>query len=138
MAKVINLVRALRVTAQRLSGGARYEWGHMGRCNAGHLLQTVAGMTDVEIAESVDHQLEEWTEHARGVCAQTGTPVDALFDVFRSVGFEAQDVVNLENLSDRRVLKRLPRDKRYLRRHDVSDVCLYMRELADLIEEEAA
>ena len=29
-----ELICALRETAERLEGGAQYEWGHMGRCNA--------------------------------------------------------------------------------------------------------
>ena len=62
------LINALRETADRLSTGVKYEWGHMGRCNCGHLVQTITKMTDREIVEAVDNQLNEWTEHAREYC----------------------------------------------------------------------
>ena len=60
-----HLIGALRTTAERLANGAKYEWGHMGRCNCGHLLQTITGLTDYEIVQSIDFQLDEWTEHAQ-------------------------------------------------------------------------
>ena len=40
-----RLIDALRATARRLEDGARYEWGHMGRCNCGHLAQTLTTYT---------------------------------------------------------------------------------------------
>ena len=135
---ILELAKALRLTASRLKEGARYEWGHMGRCNAGHLLQTVTGMTDHEIVKSIDYQLEEWSEHAREYCSRTGTRVDHLFDTFRAIGFEAADIIHLENLTDKRVLRRIDSDARHLRRNNVDDVCLYMKTLADVLEDDAA
>ena len=131
-----ELIGALRQTAERLAGGARYEWGHMGRCNCGHLVQTLTDMSDVEIVRSIDHQLNEWTEHAHDYCAGTGKAVDDLFRTLESVGFGHKDVMRLEYLSDPRVLERLPGDKRYLRRNDVDDVTLYMETMADVLEAE--
>ena len=63
-----DLIQALQETADRLDSGARYEWGHMGRCNCGHLVQTVTSLTDLEIVDRVSGQLDEWTEHARAYC----------------------------------------------------------------------
>jgi len=131
-----NLIEALRETADRLDEGARYEWGHMGRCNCGHLVQTITDMTDYEIVESIDFALDEWTEHAKDYCAGTGHKVDDLFLTLQQVGFGYQDVIYLENLSDRRVLERLPRNRRYLRRNQVEDVTLYMRTLAHLLADD--
>ena len=34
-----------------------YQWGHMGQCNAGHLIQTITGMSSYEIVKSIDFQL---------------------------------------------------------------------------------
>ena len=43
-------MRALRATADRLAApDARYEWGHMGGCNCGHLAQTVTTLSRAEI-----------------------------------------------------------------------------------------
>jgi hypothetical protein len=49
-----ELINALRETADRLEQGAHYEWGHMGRCNCGHLVQTLTWMSDYEIVKSID------------------------------------------------------------------------------------
>lgn len=132
-----ELINALRETAKRLDSGARYEWGHMARCNCGHLVQTITGMTDSEISCAVNHQLTEWTEHAESFCAGTGYQVDDVFRELGSLGFDHEDVMRLENLSDKRVLSRLPNGQRYLRRNQVSDVSLYMRTMAQVLEDEA-
>lgn len=131
-----ELVDALRTTADRLSGGARYEWGHMGRCNCGHLVQTLTEKTDREIVESIDFEMREWTEHAQERCELTGHKVDALFDTLDEVGFGRDDVIHLENLTDPKVLQRLPDQQRHLRRNQVDHVTLYMNTLADVLEEE--
>jgi hypothetical protein len=130
------IVDLLRKTAEKLDGGARYEWGHMGRCNCGHLVQTLTDLTDRQIAESVNHQLDEWSEHAKDYCAQTGSLVDDLFTALAEVGFNHRDVIALEHLSDRRVLAELGPSTVKLRRNHAPDVSLYMRTLADIIERE--
>ncbi len=128
-----ELIRALRQTAERLDGGARYEWGHMGRCNCGHLVQTLTAMSDSDIVASIDHELDEWSEHARDYCEGTGAKVDDLFHTLERFGFDHEDVIRLENLSDRRVLEHLP-ERRHLRKNQRHDVTLYMRTLAELLE----
>jgi hypothetical protein len=131
-----ELIGVLRQTADRLASGARYEWGHMGRCNCGHLVQTITNMTDHEIAQSVDFELDEWSEYAKDYCEGSGHKVDDLFIILEDVGFSYQDVIHLENLSDMRVLDRLEGGRRYLQRNRVEDVTLYMQTLADMLEEE--
>ena len=37
----------------------------MGRCNCGHLVQTVTSMSCREISRAGVHKLDEWTEHSR-------------------------------------------------------------------------
>jgi hypothetical protein len=130
------IVSLLRKTADRLDSGVRYEWGHMGRCNCGHLVQTITQMTDRQIAASVDHQLDEWSEHAKDYCAQTGSKVDDLFVALSEVGFHHRDVIALEYLSDPRVLASLRPDRQKLRRNHAPDVSLYMKTLADILEKE--
>ena len=132
----LELIDALRETAARLANGARYEWGHMGRCNCGHLVQTLINMTDYEIVKTIDFELDEWTEHAKDYCEGTGHKVDDLFIILQNVGFSYQDVIHLENLSDTRVLDHLEESRRYLRRNQVEDVTLYMHTLAAMLEEE--
>lgn len=134
-----ELIGALRETAQRLSNGAKYEWGHMARCNCGHLVQTLTDMSDYEIAQSIDFRLDEWSEYAKDYCEGTGHKVDDLFTTLQTVGFGWEDVIKLENLSDQRVLRRLSNGVPcYLQRNKVEDVTLYMNTLAELLEDELA
>ena len=132
----LELINALRATAQRLRAGAHYEWGHMGRCNCGHLVQTVTNLSAHAIVAAADYRLDEWSEHARDYCAGTGQNVESLFLTLQQIGFDYQDVIHLENLSDSRVLSRLGGERHYLARNCVTDVTLYMNTLADLLEEE--
>ena len=132
-----ELIDALRETACRLESGARYEWGHMGRCNCGHLVQSFTDMTDVEIVRSIDFEISEWTEHAQDYCEGTTRKVDELFDTLDQVGFSRQDVMHLEYLSDQDVLRRLDPENRHLKKNRVEDVSLYMRTLADKLAEES-
>ncbi len=131
-----KLIAALYDTARRLRDGAPYEWGHMGRCNCGHLVQTITRLSDHEIIRSIDYELDEWSEHARHYCGTTYHKADDLFRILDDLGFGYDDVIHLENLSDCRVLETLPRHKRYLRKNAVGDVILYMETLAGLLEAE--
>jgi hypothetical protein len=128
------LISALRETANRLSAGARYEWGHMGRCNCGHVVQTLTDMTDIEIAQSVDYQLDEWTEHAKDYCVGSGTKVQDLFDTLSKYGLSPDDMRHLEHLSDRRILSHIDR-RDTLRKNAPGDVCLYLNTMANVLEE---
>ncbi len=74
------LIDALRATSTRLEdSNAKYQWGHMGQCNVGHLVQTVTGLSSFEIVDSIDFQLDEWSEHAIDYCSCTGKKVDDIF-----------------------------------------------------------
>ena len=129
-----KLIRALRQAAQNLDKGAKYEWGHMGRCNCGHLVQTVTQMTDVEIVKAVDHQLDEWTEHAKDYCGDSNHKIDDLFATMEQMGFDHYDMTHLENLSDRNVL--CLSEKSYLERNNPEDVSSYMNIMADMLEKQ--
>lgn len=128
------LIDALRTTADRLASGAKYEWGHMGRCNCGHLVQTLTQKSDYEIVESIDFAMAEWSEHAQDYCENTGHKVDNLFLTLQQIGFGYLDVIHLENLSDQQVLRRLG-EHTYLRRNCREDAVRYMRTLAEMLEE---
>ena len=131
------LISALRATADNLSNGAKYEWGHMGRCNCGHLVQNITKLSDKQIVEAANHHLNEWTEHAKDYCALTGSSLENIFDTMKSYGFDHEDMVQLEYLSDKKVLNRLE-DRPFLRHNQREDVALYLNEMADLLEEELA
>ena len=129
------LIDALRATSKRLENeDVQYQWGHMGQCNAGHLIQTLTGMSSFEIVESVDFQLDEWSEHAVDYCSCTGNKVDDIFLSIEKQGLSHSDIVKLENLSDRKVLENLDGGFRYLERNRREHVVAYMRSFADLLE----
>tara|TARA_B100000575_G_C22632846_1_gene391060 strand:- start:106 stop:552 length:447 start_codon:yes stop_codon:yes gene_type:complete len=129
------LIDALRATSKRLENeDVQYQWGHMGQCNAGHLIQTLTGMSSFEIVESVDFQLDEWSEHAVDYCSCTGNKVDDIFLSIEKHGLSHSDIVKLENLSDRKVLENLDGGFRYLERNRREHVVEYMRSFADLLE----
>ena len=129
------LIDALRATSDRLENeDVQYQWGHMGQCNAGHLIQTITGMSSFEIVESVDFQLDEWSEHAVDYCSCTGNKVDDIFLAIEKQGLTHTDIVKLENLSDRKVLENLNGGFRYLQRNRREDVIEYMRSFANILE----
>lgn len=130
------LIKALRESASNLQQGARYEWGHVGRCNCGHLVQAVTRKSASEIYRSFDVQLDEWTEHAQEFCPTTNRSVEDILDELIAIGFERKDVRHLEYLSDDAVLQRLPEERRFLRRNAREDVVLYLSTMAEMLEEE--
>ena len=137
MAKAsIELMSALRKTAERVSTNVRYEWGHMAHCNCGHLVQTITNMSGREIACAVKQGLDEWTEHANDVCPMNGSVAD-LFSALHHAGFSNQDIIHLEKLSDRKVLNKIG-EGTHLRKNDRNDLIAYLSTMADMMEEELA
>jgi len=138
MAKAsFNLIAALRETAHRLKSGGDYHWAHVGKCNCGHLAQTVTGLSASAIFQRArEHRLEEWTEYAHDYCPMNGYPMSDVMDALLAIGLEHRDIHHLEYLSDMRVLTRLPGGMRYLRRNQPDDVALYIETWADLLEEQ--
>lgn len=132
-----KLISALRTTAARVEAGARYEWGHMAHCNCGHLVQTITEKTGAELSQDVNHTLDEWTEHARDICALTGESVEGMFNALLKYGFNRQDVQHLEWLSDKRVLRRVGEGV-YLERNKRDHLILYLRTMAEMLEEDLA
>ena len=129
------LIDALRQTSNRLlDDQVEYQWGHMGQCNAGHLIQTLTGLSSFEIVKSIDFQLDEWSEHAIDYCSNTGCKVDDIFLTIEKHGMTHEDIVMLENLSDRKVLNNLDGGFRHLERNNRNHVIDYMNSFADLLE----
>jgi hypothetical protein len=130
------LVNVLRETADRLEGGAAYQWSHFGRCNCGHLVQTVTRLTPAEIHAASSPELLEWSEIPEDYCAGTGLKLEYVLDRLRELGLDRGDLKHLEDLSDPRVLAALPGGHRWLERNRREDVVAYFRTLAAVLEEE--
>jgi hypothetical protein len=130
-----TLIRMLRESASRLSVTSSYQWGHMGMCNCGHLVQTLTGLTASEIHSSAMQRHGDWEAQADDYCPTSGLLIDHILAAMMELGLDRNDIRNLEKLSDPAVLLRLPRHVR----HNVrDDVVLYMRGWADLLEEQLA
>jgi hypothetical protein len=130
------LVNVLRETADRLEGGADYQWSHFGRCNCGHLVQTVTRLTSAEIHAASASELPEWSEIPADYCAGTGLKLEYVLDRLRELGLDRADLKHLEDLSDPRVLAALPGGHRWLERNRREDVIAYFRALAAVLENE--
>lgn len=131
------LVSAIRTTATRLENGDSYMWAHMGRCNCGHLTQTLTGLSAEEIHRRAMSRHGDWTEqteHFEPYCPHTGFNLDYLMNALVEAGLYPTDIRDLEYLSNRDVLKRLPGGFRYLKRSCREDVILYLKTWADLLE----
>ena len=127
------LVSILRETADRLEGGADYRWSHFGRCNCGHLVQTVTRLSPAEIHAASAGELLEWSEIPEDYCAGTGLRLEYVLDRLRELGLDRADMRHLEDLSDPAVLAALPGGHRWLERNNREDVVVYFRTLADVL-----
>lgn len=134
----LELITALRATADRIESGARYHWNHMGSCNCGHLAQTLTAIDSRHLHQMALRNAGDWTEQARDYCVTSGYPLDRVIDVMVAAGLNTNDIANLERLSDDAVLRRMgyspssvPPDFR-----DRDDAVRYIRTWADILEED--
>ena len=132
-----ELIEALRKTAQKLANSPHYQWGHMGSCNCGHLVQEVTHLTRAEIHDyAMRTRGGDWSEQALDYCPTSGYLMDQVISIMIDAGLEVQDFRHLENLSDRHVLRRFPVEERNLRHNRRDDVVKYLHAWARLLEEE--
>lgn len=129
----VQLIRALRVTAERLSSGATYRWSHFAQCNCGNLAQTVTQLSPEQVYLAAFERGGDWGEQAREFCPTSGFPIDFVLARLFELGVEQADVRHLERLSDDRVLKRL--GVPWLAHNQRDNVVRYMRAWADLLED---
>jgi len=130
------LVNILRETSARLESGDSYQWSHFGRCNCGHLVQTVTRLSAAEIHAVCSPELLEWSEIPDDYCAGTGLRLEYVLDRLRELGLSRDDLRQVEDLSDASVLRALPGGHRWLQRNCREDVNVYFRTWADLLEKD--
>lgn len=130
----IELISALRSTADRLRKGAYYAWGHHGGCNCGNLLQVITHLSKEEIVQYAHEAHGEWTELAEEYCESTNEPLARIISTLHGIGLTNTDIHNLEWLEDREVLEHLPGGFRWLRKNLREDTILYFETFADLLE----
>jgi len=130
-----QFIEKLREAAANIENGRDYNWGHVGRCNCGHLVQCLTDFSAAEIyALAKKNYIDEWTEFANDYCPQNGASVDEITRVLLANGFELRDIHQLEYLSNPQVLKAIPGGPRQLQKGNARDAALYMRTWAGLLE----
>jgi hypothetical protein len=132
----LQLVNALRATANKLEQGNAYQWGHMGSCNCGNLAQTITHFTKEEIHRFAMERKGDWSEQVLEFCPSSGYPMDMIIQKMMEIGLTRNDLMHLEHLSDQTVLQKLPQEKRYLNKNSKEDAILYMRTMANILEAE--
>ena len=130
----LKIISALRKTAAILENGNRYEWGHMGSCNCGNLVQTITNFSRAEIQKYALEKRGDWTNQLLDYCPTSGYPMDMIIERMLDFGFSQLDLRNLEWLSDDKILARM--NVRFLNRNLKSDTILYFKTWADLLEEQ--
>lgn len=137
MAKAsVAVIQALRKTVENLEKGATYQWGHMGSCNCGNLAQVITNLDKAEIHKSAMRRHGDWNEQLIDYCPTSGLPIDHIIDEMLAFGFSREDLAHLEKLSDPKILRSLPADKKYLKHNLKSDVILYLKTWVLVLEEE--
>ena len=111
----IELIQALRTTADKLKNGVQYAWGNHGSCNCGNLLQVVTLLSKEEILTYAHTGIGEWTEIAEEYCGVTNAPFTLLVRKLEEIGLTPTDIHNIEYLEDRKVLEQLPGGFRWLK-----------------------
>ncbi|HEY6881122.1 MAG TPA: hypothetical protein VI299_24015 [Polyangiales bacterium] len=132
----VELVRALRTTAERLAHGSAYKWSHFGQCNCGNLAQTITQLSPEEVYRAAFERAGDWGQQALEFCPTSGYPIDFVLARLFEIGMEREDVRHLERLSDPRVLKRL--GVLELAHNLRENVVRYMNAWADLLQESLA
>ncbi|EMR01661.1 hypothetical protein [Cesiribacter andamanensis] len=132
-----HLITALRRTADRLERGAPYQWGHMGSCNCGHLVQELTRLSKAEIHQrALQSRSGDWNEQLIDYCPTSGLPLDEVISELLAAGLDIDDLRQLERLSNPLILQRLPQQQRNLLHNRRQDVVAYLQAWAGLLEDE--
>ena len=130
-----RLIDALRATAQKLSrDDAVYRWTHMGACNCGHLAQHITRLSAAELRRLSQEKAGEWADQALEYCPTSLVPMDQVLGALLGIGLLPEDIGHLERLSDKRILRRLPPEERYLDFRLKDDVVTYLTTWAEDLE----
>ncbi len=160
-----KLITALRATAHALENGTfAYDWSKRSRCNCGALFCALTGMSATQLREKLPSALPSgrdemtWGNTIGHYCTITGIPTHDLLKDVMAHGLTHQDIVELENLTNPKVVERMIRDNRNglfaavqgghlfwkvsetpdAERANQKHTAAYMRAWADIMTEEGA
>lgn len=131
-----ELLRALLETIDALENGSTYQWGHMGQCNCGHLVHALTKLPKAEIHAAALKRAGDWGQQAIDYCPTSGYPLDHIITTMLEAGLDLDDIDHLEQLSDPRVLSRLPIEARWLKQNRREDAITYMKTWYDMLHEQ--
>ncbi len=89
-----------------------------------------------EIHAAAKEKNGDWGDLSRDFCSTSGFKIDKIIKLMLQAGLNIEDIENLENLGDRKVLSRMKIDSNKLKHNRILDVVAYMEEWADLLESE--
>jgi hypothetical protein len=130
----LAIIDTLRSTANALAASGDYQWGHMGACNCGFLVQQITQLGKAHIHRTAMQQRGDWSEQLNDYCPASGLEMDNLITMLVSAGFTIADLRHLERLSDPDVLRTVPANRKTLRHNIRTDVLVYLRLWANLLE----
>ncbi|MBT1703261.1 hypothetical protein [Chryseosolibacter indicus] len=132
----IEIINAIRNTARRLASSEDYQWGHMGSCNCGFLVQEVTHLKKDEIHSQAMEKYGDWNEQLNDYCPRTGFKIDNIISSMLDFGFDIDDLKHLERLSDPKVLHTLPLNERNLKNNVKVDVVKYLNQWLRILEDQ--
>lgn len=131
-----ELIAAMRRAADRIEKEENYQWGHMGHCNCGHLAQELTNLNPGEIHRIAMQRSGDWNDQCEDYCESSRMPIDLLISELLGKGLSIEDMMNLERLSDPKVLDLMPEHMRYPERNNKNHVATYLNSWAKLLEME--
>ena len=132
-----NLVLVLQETINRLEKEeCDYQWTNQGKCNCGHLIQTVTGKTPASIHNIALNSQGEWTDHAKNFCSSSGLHVDELISELLKIGLSLDQIPHLEYLSSPKITKYIPKKMQPLNHRNKQDLIFYLRTWKKVLKNE--
>lgn len=108
-----KLITALRTAATAMEDGTfYYEWHEPSCCNCGSLFCALTGKSAAELQAEIPEAIGEdtsatWENLIGQHCPITGMPTQKLFRELFGYGLTQKDMMNLEYLSDPKVIERV-------------------------------
>ncbi len=130
----VEIIEALRLTAETIENSNNYMWGHMGSCNCGNLAQVITKRSKGEIHAYAMQGQGSWNEQLNDYCSNSNMPIDIIIFDLLTFGFSTEDLKHLENLSDPEILEYLGTEKNKLRHNQKDDVVVYLKSWASMLE----
>lgn len=111
-----QLIEAIKKTIDDLKFNKKYyHWAIPAACNCGILAQNILQISKTELSALMDNTGQcGWTKTSI-LCQETGQRINIIFEKLLSIGLTYQNIINLENLSDKNIEREM-------------NICLFINE----------